>query len=264
MSTLSKTIARAGLAYSESAYGLNLFVRESLRAVVAASEQAAEIQRKIQITPPEDGNVEFPVFDPKVGAQIDTLSFTREEYNNLLVTMEMAHSARSTHPEVLLQMSLTHACALWDALFADVVRATILSMPQHLKSKETMTWDEIIEHQLQGSLIDVLAERRVRKIAYSGVREQLTYIKERLGVDLLSNTNVNIEALELIRLKRNAVTHNGARVTAEYAVRVDLPVGQPIDFTEGSAAADRDQLHGSGMALVEGLLAKYCPEEWND
>jgi hypothetical protein len=264
VSTLSKTIARAGLAYSESAYGLNLFVRESLRAVVAASQQAAEIQRKIKITPPEEGNVEFPVFDPQLGAQVDTLSFTKDEYNELLVKMEIAHSARSTHPEVLLQMSLTHACALWDALFADVIRATMLSMPQHLKSKETMTWDEIIEHQLQGSLVDVLVERRIRKISYSGVREQLTYVKERLGVDLLSSKKVDVEALELIRLKRNAVTHNGARVTNEYAVRVDLPVGHRIDFTEESAAAEREQLHGSGMALVEGLLAKYCPEEWND
>ncbi|CCE75128.1 hypothetical protein [Clavibacter nebraskensis] len=263
MSTLSRTIARAGLAYSESAYGLNLFVRESLKGVVAAAEQSAEIWRKIEITPPDDGNVEFPVYDPNLGIQIDTLSFTKDEYNTLLLNMEIAHSARSTHPEVLLQMSLTHACALWDALFSDVIRATILSMPQHLKSKETMTWDEIIEHQLRGSLVEVLVERRVRKIAYSGVREQLTYVRDRLGVDLISSSKVDVGALEIIRLKRNAVAHNGARVTNEYAVRVDLLVGQPIVFTEESAAAEREHLHASGMALVEGLLAKYCPEEWN-
>jgi hypothetical protein len=264
VSTLSKTIARAGLAYHESAYGLNLFVRESLRGVVAAAEQSAEIRRKITVTPPGDGSVEFPVFDPNLGRQIDTLSFTKDEYTHLIENMEKAHSARTTHPEVLLQMSLTHACALWDALFADVIRATILSMPQHLKSKETMTWDEIIEHQLQGSLVEVLAERRVRKIAYSGVREQLTYVRDRLGVDLFSSPRVDVEALEIVRLKRNAVAHNGGRVTNEYAFRVDLPIGQPLNFTEETAAVEREQLHGAGMALVEGVLQKYCAEEWNE
>lgn len=99
-------------------------------------------------------------------------------------------------------------------LLAEVFRAR----PETLRSSEQVDVEFVLEHDSMESLIENLAERRVQRLAYSGVRDLDKYTRERLNFGLFHEDQL-LTAIRIIE-GRNLITHNRAVVNRVYLSRV--------------------------------------------
>jgi hypothetical protein len=117
---------------------------------------------------------------------------------------------------------LTYLSALLSLIFR--------TKPETLKSAEQERVDFILQFQTMEEFITALAERRVNKLSYGGMRELAKYFEEKLGLKLTDTQEQLEAAVRLIEI-RNIIVHNRGFVNGVFAKRVpdfSTPIGSRI------------------------------------
>ena len=90
------------------------------------------------------------------------------------------------HPQMLLEMGLTYAGALFDAFISDVLFAILRHIPEKLRSGRTLTAEEALRFRDRDELIEDLARREMPDLTYESAERQLDYFRKSFGVDLFA------------------------------------------------------------------------------
>ena len=161
------------------------------------------------------------------------------------------------HPQMLLEMSLTYAGALFDAFISDVLLVTLRHIPERLRSGRTLTAEEVLRFRDRDELIEDLARREVRDLMYKSVEKQFDYFRASFGVDIFADGSLSVSIVDLaaIRERRNLVTHNNGLASAEYVAKfnANVSVGDRVVTDAESTEFDRTALSEVAIALASGL-----------
>lgn len=111
------------------------------------------------------------------------------------------------------------------AYASELLSLVFLTNPKMLKSRETISVDEILSHASMEQLIETIAEQKVHQLSYRGLSELSDYLRDRMAFPLF----VNQAELDLARRYvevRNLIVHNRGVVSKISASR--LPEMAPL------------------------------------
>lgn len=151
-----------------------------------------------------------------------------------------------TRRDLLLQMVLCRAVDSYLCYITDLLALIFVNKPDTLRSNEQLTYDDVLQHSNMDDLISFIAEKRVLKLAFTGMRKLAADLSEGMGLDLFDNDADRERAVKIVEI-RNLLTHNHGIVNRLFVSRLpDYPVAvgdrikpdagflQDIDFLAGS------------------------------
>lgn len=110
--------------------------------------------------------------------------------------------------------------------------------PETLRSKETIPIDFVLGFETMDELQDAIAERRVERLAYRGMAELSTWVRETLGFALVTDA-ARLRLIERLVEQRNLVVHHRGVIDHRYVRKCgtgDGAVGDTLKL--GNSAAD--------------------------
>lgn len=102
----------------------------------------------------------------------------------------------------------------FETFLSDILAKLYHQKPDMLKSKETITIDEVLQFENREELIKYIAETRIMKLQMQGLRAVNKYVNERHGLKWFSDSDV--ELLNKVTATRNLIVHNKSRINFHY------------------------------------------------
>ncbi|EHI39071.1 hypothetical protein OPAG_08311 [Rhodococcus opacus PD630] len=245
--------------YGEACWALEVFVGDSIENVVAKKGEALGILQKVRTAPAK--LVDDDEGRPRVEHHPDggiSLSLEPTERDALLHLLDSHSRLYDVHPQMLLSMALAHAYALFDALVSDVLFSAFCAKPEHLRSKENITYEDVLAFPSQEALIEALARRKVLKLMYGRLEDQLDHIAKNFRVDVADSEEVDVERLKELRDRRNLIVHNNGRANADYAARHGVAEGETLSRSPEDAKRERELLRNVGTTIAAGVREHFC------
>lgn len=118
----------------------------------------------------------------------------------------------------LAEMVLSYLISYQEAFIKDYVKEILIVQRDILKSKKTLTFEEICGFESMDSLIVHMAQKEVDKILYGDIDEQADYIEKLFGLSLYSEFaewNIVREA----SYRRNLIIHNRGITNKTYCLK---------------------------------------------
>lgn len=238
--------------YQSACDALEVFVAESFTSIAENKSKHEEILRKLRSTPDQVDAQDRP-------PDIVRVSLTKGQVDLLDELLSGHIKVYDVHPQMLLDMALSHAFALFDAFLSDVLFTALCAKPQQLRSKATLTFEQALAFPSQRALIEELARRKVLAMMYGSLEDQLEYLHRAFRVDLANAKGVDLERLSELRDRRNLIVHNNGRASADYAARYGAQVGQRLSSSPEEAELDRELLSTVAKRIVVGVADHLCP-----
>ena len=147
-----------------------------------------------------------------------------------------ARAKLGTYWQLMLQTVLCRAIDNTLIYVSDLLTLIFTTRPETLRSNETVTLEFILKHKDQEELINALAERKVNKLSYQGMKDLARYVADTLGLDMFSGPEELNKAIRLNEM-RNLIVHNRGIVNKTFLSRVPdsrLSLGDRVtlDFKE--------------------------------
>ena len=246
--TLAEELRKLRKRYHHSTFSLDTFVRESLEGISGKRNNLLWALDK---------------FRGLASNAVDSES----EAGKLKTTIEMALARYleigEPHTRMLLEMSVTYACALFDGLVSDVLITVFRHVPEALRSGRTLTTEEVLGFSSREDLIEELARREVLELAYKSADGQFSHFRKAFNIDVfgLQSLDVTIADLAAVHERRNLIVHNNGLASASYVAKYcpSGSIGDPVIVNAESAKSDREILKKVGMALIYSFHAKLAP-----
>ena len=109
-------------------------------------------------------------------------------------------------PAFILEMSLIHAYALFEAYVSDVVRLRLKAHPAQIGMDKHVSLAEVLASADKNALLDAFVERELNQIMHEPIGATLKRLRERLGLrSLAEECDLSIVKLSLVR---NCLIHN--------------------------------------------------------
>jgi len=197
-----------------------------------------------------------------------------EEYTPLLHSVVSEFGRPEMYKELLFQMALTHAFALFEALLQDNLAAVLRLHPNTLISRAPITWEEVLQSQDKQGLVGSLAKRRASSLVEGGLKsfaEDLALEPFHIELRRLPEFATLFEAQQ----RRDTVVHSAGRADARYRSHTGQAEGAPpprIDhayltrlfdamsnFVEYLNTALAQQLHYTYVSKYNALLPNAVP-----
>lgn len=137
---------------------------------------------------------------------------------------------RFTH--LIFEMLVTRAVDSYLTYVSDLLSTVFRARPEMLRSNEQVRVEFVLQHGTMDDLVNALAERRVERLAFAGMRELASNLRDALGFDLFASDDELEHAVRVIE-DRNLIVHNRAVVNRTYVRRVpdaDTGVGERLTF----------------------------------
>lgn len=165
--------------------------------------------------------------------------------------------------QVIFQILITRSVDQYLTFISGLLSNIFRERPETLRSGEQVKLDFVLRHESMDELIDALAERRVDRLAYRGLRELAIDLKDTLGFVLFEQED-DLERAERIVENRNLIVHNQATVNAKYLRKVTnaaSAVGEKLDFDLAEVLDDieflsRCAIRTDDLACVKWQLAQ--------
>ncbi len=244
--------------YLHSARALEVFVKDSIQGIGRNRATALGVLEKIRsglageepaVTEPGPGTVR--------------IEFSADELKDLNDIVSDYSRYYESHPQMLLEMSLIYAAALFDALISDVLLAFLRHIPESLRSGRMLTAKEALRFRDRDELIEDLARREVLELMYKSIEQQFDYFRTSLGVDVFADESLTVSMADLavVRERRNLVAHNNGLASATYVAKFDTSasIGDHVVIDAASAESDRAVLRKVAIALVSRLRHELAP-----
>ena len=167
-------------------------------------------------------------------ALYDTSS-DEEEKTRLKETIERGVGAIKTlrrYRQFIYQTMVYRAVDNFLTYLAELLALIFRTRPETLKSSETVRLDELLQHSSMEDLINFLAENRMEKLSYQGMRELCSYLDEKLGLKLFDSNDDLQRAVFLVEV-RNIIVHNRGVVNRIFKSRVpwfEAEMGESINL----------------------------------
>jgi len=131
--------------------------------------------------------------------------------------------------------------------------------PETLRSKEQVQVDFILGFESMEELQSAIAERRVERLSYSGIKDLVDWVNKSLGFVLIPD-HEQLAAIERFVQQRNLIVHNRGVVDRRYVRAqgtVDGVAGHPLNV--GGEAVVSMTLMGTAVSDMDGRAA----EKWD-
>jgi hypothetical protein len=245
--------------YRHSTAALEVFVGNSLKSIDQNRATMLEALKKIR------GALrgEEPVTEP--GVETVSVAMSTDEWEALANVVTKHSRYFELHPQMLLEMSLAYAGALFEAFISDVLITILRNIPERLRSGRTLTVEEVLRFRDRDELIEDLVHREVLDLMYKSAEKQFDYFRTSFGVDVFEDKSlmVSIAGLAAVRERRNLVAHNNGLASAEYIAKFDTnaAVGDRVVSDAESAGSDRKVLSKVAIALASRLRDELTPAD---
>lgn len=135
---------------------------------------------------------------------------------------------------VVLQMVIVRTADNFTSYLSDIIRECIQAQPNLLRSKETLTYEEILNHSTLEELKESLVDRKMSSLGYSGFQSLSDWFDNRLGISDLRE-NIAWAAINELVEARNCIVHNACCASAKYLRAIGrevnrLTLGRPIEI----------------------------------
>jgi hypothetical protein len=256
MTTLIERLRPSATNHRNAIASLATFV-EKVRLSIAA-------QRSADSQPPKPTYVGTPAHLLATDTERERLFKTGQAlYAEVKRKWDEIHALTLGYEELLYKMALIYRVALYDAFIPDALLAVVLTEPRLMKSDNTLTHREVIDHTASGSLIDYIATKMIRPFSYLSTNDQSKWVKKRLSIDLCSSP-AELEELTEIVARRNLFAHANGIVNEEYKKLVPKSTSSVGD----QLTVDYAYWYRANIALKEScdkflaeLTKKFCPGE---
>ena len=122
------------------------------------------------------------------------------------------------HKDFLMDMTLSYLISYQEAMFKDFLLVVLVNQKHSLKSKNTITYKDILAYESLDELVKALAQKEVDKLGHGSVDDISTYIKDKFNVSMDS-----FDKWEFIvesTYRRNLVIHNKGVTNEVYCKRI--------------------------------------------
>ena len=189
---------------------------------------------------------EFPLTDSEISDLLDHPPARRHEYDIGL------------HRQLVYELVTTRFVDNFLSYVTELLELVFHSRPETLRSNEQERLDYILQFESIDTLRRSLAEKRVERLAFMGMRELNDYLKDRLGFVLLEGQNLE-RAVRLVEV-RNIIVHNRAVVSKLSAKRIPALepfVGKRLQFTDKEMWDNRLFLRHSALDIDVRAAKKF-------
>lgn len=156
-------------------------------------------------------------------------------------------------------MTYVHLVTLFEAALSDIIRAALLYKPQILKSKKTISYEDILNESDMTSLVAKIVDKEISDLTYGSIDDLIECHKNKLHmpIDFLPEEK---DELNWCKAQKNLLVHNQGRVDAKFlrmtAVK-KYSIGESIVITESDWDGARHLLEGIVLALESALVRKF-------
>ena len=159
----------------------------------------------------------------------------------------------------VMEMMLVRGTDNFLTYVSELLALIFTERPETLKSAETVKLEEILQHPTMSDLIKRLAERRVERLSYQGMRDLQKDLTEKLSFEIFSSSEALGQAVQIIEI-RNLLVHNRGIVNKTFQTRTgdsSLRVGSLFSLSPHSVIADLDFLAKSVLDEDERAALKF-------
>jgi hypothetical protein len=142
---------------------------------------------------------------------------------------------------------------------SELLALIFTSRPETLKSSETVKLEDILQHSTMDDLVKRLAERRVERLSYQGMKDLQKDMAEKLNFEIFPTSESLGRAVRIIE-NRNLLVHNRGIVSKAFQARtgdVSLAVGKLINLSPPSVVSDLEFLANSVLDIDERAAVKF-------
>ena len=232
--------------YRHSTMALEMFVKSSLSSIDRLqSELPGALERSRR------------ALQGEVQPGPDVVTVRADDLKMIVGMVSDSLSYIDLHPQMLLEMGLIYAGALFDAFISDALLVILRHIPERLRSGRTLTAEEALRFRDRDELIEDLAHREVRDLMYKSVEKQFDYFRTAFGVDIFTDESLSVSLADLaaVRERRNLVAHNNGLASTEYVDKfnANVLVGDRVVTDAERTEFDRTTLSKVAIAVVSGL-----------
>src|SRR6266480_1275730 len=210
MSYLVDQLKSISIDHGDSLRVLSAFVRQTREDIENSASTIESTLGKMPEIPESDG---IKITVEETGAPVE---LTKKQYDMLRNTLLHSKTNAARFPNLLYEMAFIYRVALHDALIPDILTAILKNKQSMLKSKKTMTHEEIIDHPEGNSLVGVMAQKELdTEMSNKPIKVQLEYIKNKFGMELVKKQEHLDQLAELIA-RRHLLVHSNGRVDTKY------------------------------------------------
>jgi len=171
-----------------------------------------------------------------------------------------ATNALRRYAQLILETIITRTVDNYLTYVAELLATVFRTRPEMLRSAEQVPLEFVLKHDNMDDLLGALAERRVERLAYSGMGRLAKDLEDTIGFSLFDSPGDLERAMRLVE-DRNLIVHNRAVVNSTYLRR--LPgsgrrIGERLVFDVNATFADVDFL--AKMAVLADVRAT---EKWS-
>lgn len=126
---------------------------------------------------------------------------------------------------------LTRAVDAFEIYLRDLFALIFTTRPETLRSNEQIKVGDVLQQTSMDDVVKFLAERRVNRLAYAGLRDVADELEASLNLRLFDAEDQLRRAIEIVEA-RNLIVHNRGIVNAQYRRRVgaDRQLGDRLDL----------------------------------
>lgn len=119
---------------------------------------------------------------------------------------------------MVLEMLLVRGTDNFLTYLSQLLALIFTERPETLRSSETVRLEDILQHKTMEDLVKQLAERRVERLSYQGMKDLQKDLKEKLGFEIFPSSEALSRAVEIIEI-RNLIVHNRGVVNRTFQAR---------------------------------------------
>jgi len=142
---------------------------------------------------------------------------------------------------------------------SELLALIFTTRPETLRSAETVKLEEILEHASMDDLVKRLAERRVERLSYQGMKDLQKDLAEKLNFEIFPSSEPFSRAMRIIEI-RNLLVHNRGIVNRTFQVKTgdsSLAIGSLFELRPHPLISDLDFLAKSVLDIDERAALKF-------
>jgi hypothetical protein len=143
------------------------------------------------------------------------------------------------HRKVMQEVLLSRGVDSYLTYVSELLALIFKTRPETLRSKEQVRIDFVLGFDTMEELQDAIAERRVERLAYRGMKELSEWVEATLGFTLVPDER-RLRVIERMVEQRNLITHHRGVIDYRYVRRLgnaDGGIGDVLDLGESPADA---------------------------
>ncbi len=182
-----------------------------------------------------------------------------EKLKALLAEPKGGESRVKRFARFVMEMMLVRGTDNFLTYLSELLALIFTSCPETLKSAETVKLDEVLQHATMDDLLKRLAERRVERLSYQGMKDLQKDLAEKLNFEIFPSFEPFSRAVRIIEI-RNLFVHNRGIVNRTFQARTgdsSLAIGSLFELGPHPLISDLDFLARSVLDIDERAALKF-------